>query len=274
MIYGSLLSSPCCNVSATECPDPLGCPAGVCPDFTIKRHDTEPPFALSVSDCNGPLDLTDTVAEVSMWAKARLKLAITNSSTTISLADGIGFEQAMVGDVILVSRARSPEQMLIIGFDEVNKTITVQRGYGGTTAAAAIKGTAIRIFRFLNEVAETEMAAEDIEQLDGTTNVGVVTSSQILYHWRPENTCLAGCYWLEVKLLKIKQELLEAALIVDQVIVEVLGKGSITTTTPQDPRSAECTLGDEVEWIRRFPVDGDGYLIKVFDSPTSENLQA
>jgi hypothetical protein len=30
-----------------------------------------------------------------------------------------------------------------------------------------------------------------------------------------------------------------------------------------------CVLGDGVEWIRKFPSDGEGFLIKVVDSATT-----
>jgi len=31
-----------------------------------------------------------------------------------------------------------------------------------------------------------------------------------------------------------------------------------------------CILGEGVEWVRRFPIDGEGFLIKVVFSPTTE----
>jgi hypothetical protein len=31
-----------------------------------------------------------------------------------------------------------------------------------------------------------------------------------------------------------------------------------------------CILGEGVEWVRRFPIDGEGFLIKIEDSPTVE----
>ena len=70
------------NPSGAACPDKFGCIPGVCPDFTIKRHDTKPPFKVSVEDCDGPLDLADgtnavvdpnLILEVNIWAKGRLK---------------------------------------------------------------------------------------------------------------------------------------------------------------------------------------------------------
>jgi hypothetical protein len=33
-----------------------------------------------------------------------------------------------------------------------------------------------------------------------------------------------------------------------------------------------CDLGSGVEWVRRFPLDAEGFLIKIVDSPTAENL--
>ena len=31
-----------------------------------------------------------------------------------------------------------------------------------------------------------------------------------------------------------------------------------------------CVLGENVEWVRRFPSSGEGFLIKIEDSPTKE----
>jgi hypothetical protein len=116
-VCGSKIGVPSSSTSSS-CPDKFGCLPGVCPDLTIKRHDTKPPFRVSVADCDGPLDLQDEslVLEVNMWAKGRLKAAITDSDTYFALADNIGFEQIMVGDVIVCDRARLPEHMLVIGF--------------------------------------------------------------------------------------------------------------------------------------------------------------
>ena len=36
------------------------------------------------------------------------------------------------------------------------------------------------------------------------------------------------------------------------------------------PASFGCGLGEGVEWVRRFPVSGEGFLIQIVDSPTME----
>lgn len=36
------------------------------------------------------------------------------------------------------------------------------------------------------------------------------------------------------------------------------------------PTDFGCTLGEGVEWVRRFPLTGEGFLIKIEDSPTAE----
>ena len=236
------------------CPDRFGCVDGVSPDFVIKRHDVVPAFIVSVSDCDGPLDLTDCVVEASMWAKAKLKSSLAATDVSFSLADDIGFEQSLVGDVIVVSRVRSPEFMLVVGHDESSKTISVLRGYQGTTPAAYLKGTRLRLFRMLNSTGEPLVLTESVEQIDGTTQ-SVVTDSQLVYNWKPSNTCLPGCYYFEFKLLKIS----DVPVVIDDVVPSNF--------------SVACSMGYAVEWVRRFPVDGDGFLIRIFDSPTSEALQ-
>lgn len=252
------MSSTCQN----SCLDKFGCPPGVCADFQIKRHDTKPSFTITVEDCDGPLDLENCVVEASMWAKAKFKRAVTADDTYFALADNIGFEQSLVGDIILVDRARAPEQMLVTGHDETNKFIRVQRAYNGTTAGVYKKGTPIRIFRMLNAVGDTREVSMSVEQVDGTTTTEVV-ESQLVYDWSANDTCLPGCYWFEFKLLKMSTSSsmwLSAAAVVP----------TFTSVMPTDA----CGIGNGVEWVRRFPVDGDGFLIRITDSPTAENVQA
>ena len=249
--------------SHTNCPDPFGCPPGVCPDFEIKRHDTWPPFAITVNDCDGPLDLTDCVVEVSMWAKASLKKPLADTDTYFALANNVGFEQSLVGDIVVMDRVRAPEQMLVTGHDETNKLIRVQRGYNGSPIGNYKRGSELRIFRVLNSVGETKTISQDIEQVDGTTTTEQ-TESQIVYTFAPNDTCLPGCYWLEFKLLKM----------ITTDMWYMATNPVVPTFTSVTPTQAGCDIGAGVQWVRRFPVDGDGFLIKIVDSPSAENLSS
>ena len=47
----------------------------------------------------------------------------------------------------------------------------------------------------------------------------------------------------------------------------VISNFTPSTNTPAD---FGCGLGDGMEWVRRFPVDQEGFLINVVDSPTAE----
>lgn len=341
--------------SQSSCLDKLGCPQDRCPDFVIRRHDTKPPLKILVEDCNGPFDLQGLVIEVNMWALARLKTSITAADTYFRLADDIGFEQIMVGDIIVFDRARLPERMLVTAFDETNKLVQVQRGYHGTTASAWGKGQMMRIFRVLNAPAQAEMVYQDIQQVDGTTERDVLVESYLVYEWEPEDTCLAGCYWLEFKVLKMIDVVWylpggnwegeihthvdgffytgfdhsdsSVRLSFDQIddkyylsstpwpglthlhsdnnyyTGEVHNDGSVILTKTGIPSGDEvaydeegvvtaldislvpsftdesltpyyfgCILGEGVEWARRFPISGEGFLIKVENSPTQEQL--
>lgn len=249
-----------CNTYST-CPDKFGCPPGVSPDFCIKRHDTMPPFRISVEDCDGPLDLTEEnlVLEVNMWAKAKLRADIDDEIDYFRLADDIGFEQVMVGDIIIFDRIRRPEHMLVLGFDETNKLIQVQRGHNSTIPSAWDKGSPLRIFRILNATAEIETVLGDSIQEDGTTLEDQLLKTFLVYNWSANDTCLPGCYWIEFKLLKMSE-------------VSMMADVSITPSFTPSTFSAEdfyCGIGDGVEWVRRFPT-GEGFLIKIADSPTAE----
>lgn len=345
---------------ASTCPDKFGCPSDRCPDFTIKRHDTQPSFRVELSDCDGPLDLRGLVLEVNMWAKAKLKKAITVSDDYFRLADDIGYEQIMVGDIIIMDRARLPEHMLVIGFDETNKFVQVQRGYNSTTPSSWKKGSSLKIFRVMDAPAVTETILEDIENVDGTVDENVLTQSFATYEWNAEDVCLPGCYWLEFKLLKMIDLTLYSPgnkwcgpthtqsggfyytgtipsdssmlLSYDSVNDEFLlpapsevwtgakhlqsddnyytgtthndgsvylsrtgipsednlcytSSGNIVLTTASinsvsiipsftgvglTPKDYGCTLGVGVEWVRRFPSDDEGFLIKITNSYTPE----
>ena len=106
MVLQFNLKSGACQASG--CSDKFGCDPNVCPDFVIRRHDTKPPLKISVEDCDGPLDLRGLVIEANMWALAKLKIAIDDTIDYFRLADDIGFEQIMVGDIIVMDRVRSP----------------------------------------------------------------------------------------------------------------------------------------------------------------------
>jgi hypothetical protein len=339
--------------SQASCPDKFGCPPDVCPDFVIRRHDTKPAFKVSLEDCDGPMDFRGLIVEANMWALAKLKADIDEEETYFRLAGDIGFEQVMVGDIIVMDRVRMPERMLVTGFDEINKLIRVERGYHGTTPSAWKKANKMRIFRVLNGIAQSEMVIEDVANVDGSVDKNTITSSYLIYEWQPEDTCLPGCYWFEFKVLKMidvvwylpggnwtgeththtddyfytgsTQTTSSVRLSLDQVnglylIPDLPWAGDVhlhsdsnyytglahndgsvllnKTGVPSDVDVAYnedgqvslvdislipsftdsslssyyfgCILGEGVEWVRRFPVDGEGFLIKIGFSPTSE----
>lgn len=337
--------------SQDSCPDKFGCD-GSCPDFTIRRHDTKPSLKVSIEDCNGPMDFRGLVIEANMWALAKLKSSITPTDSYFRLADDIGFEQIMIGDIIVMERIRMPERMLVIGFDEDNKLVQVQRGYHGTTPSNWKKGTVMRIFRVLSAPAEAEMVFEDRTDPDGTVEKNTISASYLVYDWQPEDTCLPGCYWLEFKVLKMIDLVLylpggnwsgnmfqddqgyfftgssytdsSVRLSFDQVLglylipdtvwagdfhihsdnnyytglvhsdgSVILNKNGVpssnsisygsegiianyTSIIPSftdeglSPYYFGCVLGEGVEWVRRFPTDGEGFLIKIQFSASTE----
>lgn len=250
-----------CLSSSSSCVDEYGCPPGVCPDFIIRRHDTKPAFKVKIQDCDGPMDLTDLILEASMWAKAKLKKAITEDDDYISLADGIGFNQIMVGDVIIMNRPRLPERMLVEAFDETNKLVKVSRGYQGTTPQSWKKGTELKIMKFSGATAVTEMTLENIIQIDGTVKEDQLTDSYLIYEWSGTDTCLPGCYYLEFKLMKMAEDSLSM-----QATDEIIPSFTDPNLTPAD---FGCGLAPGVEWVRRFPLH-EGFLISIIDSPTAE----
>lgn len=221
-----------CGGSADGCGGSGACPET--PDFCIKRHDTRPSFRVSVSDCDGVLDLTDEnlVLEASMWFETKIKSAINQSATVISFADNIGFNQVLVGDLIVTNSVRYPEKMVVSSIDEVAKTVTVQRGQNGSTAQPLGRGASLNVFRFVDSPAEIESVFGDITNLDGTVN-NELLDTFLVFNWEGNQTSLPGCYRMEFKLMRIS------------------------------PSTAD------VEWTKRFPLGSPGFLINVVDSATS-----
>ena len=246
--------------TVSNCPSQDGCPSGICPDFTIKRHDTKPAFKVLVEDCDGPLDLTDQnlVLEANIWCKAKLKKDIGPSDNYFALSDNVGFDQIMTGDIIIFDRIRLPEFMLVLGFDETNKLIEVQRSYRGTISSSWKKGSCMRIFRTMNASASIETVLKDVDS-NQTSSCGGVKLSQdagplghryhnrrrhdddvvtkdmieatyLVYNWSPSDTCTPGCYWMEFKLLRMLPLIAPAETItVDvnvQSVIDVLANDS------------------------------------------------
>jgi hypothetical protein len=110
----------------------------------------------------------------------------------------------------------------------------------------------------MNVPSTTLMNLDDVINIDGTTNSDVLTESFLVYNWQAADTCLPGCYIFEFKLMKMVTSVFVAAM--------------STTPSFSDPSivNYRCGLPVNVEWIRRFPADSEGYKIKIYDSPTSE----
>jgi len=261
-----------CSSQPQGCPSQNGCISGVCPDFTLRRNDTKPPFKVRMEDCDGPLDLTGLVFEASMWAKGKLKVAMDQDDTVLGLADNIGFNQIMQGDVLIMDQARLPEKMLVTGFDEVNRLVHVQRGYHGTSVQNWKKGTPVKIIKFSNATSTTEMIYQDVINIDGSTTPDVLTESFLVYEWQTNDTCLPGCYYIEFKLMKMLVVGINMQMTVpsNQIPSNLIPDGVIPSFTEPSytPSTFGCSMGTGIDWIRRFPVDKEGFYIKIVDSIT------
>lgn len=243
------------------------CDTSCSSDFCMKRHDTRPAFKVAVSDCDGPMDLTSTdlVVEVNMWSNVKLKTSLSATDTYFRLADDIGFKQIMQNDIIVVDQVRLPEQMLVIGFDETNKLVRVQRGYHGTIPAAYKKGQVLKAFRILNSPGEIELVYDDVLNVDGSTSTDQLIDSYLVYNWSAIDTCVPGCFLLEFKLLKM----IVTPSVQLSFVPEIVPSFTPSTYTPSD---FGCDMGAGIEWERRFPPSSEGFVIGIIDSPTSEVL--
>jgi hypothetical protein len=213
--------------SNCDCPD-SGCSpctniAG-CVTFNIKQGDNKPDFKVQIEDCNGnPVDLENQIIEASMWFNSRLLKTITAQQNYIQLADLVGFQQLLVGNIIQIGTGRNFERVTVTGFDEVRRFVYVDRGTNGTAASAQLKGAALRCFKFLNSPAFGEMVFSDtlnsnsepgMTAYDLKTNQNIpstsglistsgpyLAASYLVYEWQVADTCLAGCFYFEFKIL-------------------------------------------------------------------------
>lgn len=221
-----------CGSTAKGCGGNGSCP--VPPDFCIKRNDTRPPFRVAMSDCDGPVDLTEEgiVVEASMWFDSKLKSSLTPSSVSLRFADDIGFESVKVGDVIVTSRVRFPEKMLVTSIDESTHEIAVLRGYEATDPQSWDRGMPLKVFRFRDEPAAVESVIDTVDSIDGSSSEEL-SDTLLVFEWGSDKTSMPGCYWFEFKVLKF-----------------ALGS--------EDP-----------DWVKRVPLSPEGYMINIVDSPTS-----
>lgn len=270
--------------TGASCTNKYGCVDNTCPDFIIKRHDTKPPFRVAIEDCSGSPseDLTgeNIIAEVSMWSQARLKSDITSLDTYFALASNVGFDQMLVGDVIILDRVRRPEQMLVVGFDETNKLVEVERGYNETEASAWDKGTAMKIFRVKDSPAIIERTYDDVINVDGTTSNDQLVGTYLSYDWQPNDTCVPGCYMLEFKLLQLVTPPSSISVITTdedsdgtpEIIDITWSRSLLASIIPSFATSTDfgCDSGLGVEWVRRYPQTRSGFTVQVIDSPTAE----
>lgn len=217
----------------SSCTDQYNCHSGVA-DFCMKRYDTAPSLKISVENYDECLDFSQDNYElkVNIWLKCKLKKSITATDTQLQLADNIGFDQIVENNVLIMNRSRNPEKMLVVGFDENEKKITVQRGYDSTTPQSWDKGNSITAFRIMDADAEIALILEDVTKEDGTIVKDEVVDTLFIYNWSEESTSLPGCYFLEFKLIEYE-----------------VGTLNVVST-------------------RKIPVQNEGLLIKIIDSPT------
>lgn len=217
-----------CQGSGYACSNSNNCES--VSDFCIKRGDTRPSFRVSVEDCDGVVDLTDEnlVLDASMWFRAKLKSDLSSVSSTVSFADNLGFNQVLVGDIVVVDRPRNPEKMLVLSIDEASKTVTVERGYDSTVAESWPKGNPLRIFRFIDHPAEIHSVFEEREAVDGSFSEEL-SDTFMVFDWQLNHTSMPGCYLLEFKL------------------------------TMMD--------GESISWVKRTPLSKEGFAINIMESP-------
>jgi len=222
-----------CGSTSEGCEGNGSCP--VPPDFCIKRNDTRPSFRVAMSDCDGPVDLTEEgiVVEASMWFDARLKSSIGSSSLSLKFADDIGFGSVKVGDVIVATHVRTPERMLVVSIDESTHEISVTRGYESTDSRPWDKGVHLKVFRFRDEPAAVESVIETVDSIDGSSSEEL-TDTLLVFEWTPDKTSMPGCYWFEFKVLKL----------------------------------APAPGSGDLEWVKRVPLTPEGYMVNIVDSQT------
>lgn len=170
-------------------------------DFIIKRNSTQPSLRLKVYDCDwSPIDLSRFEVTTSMWANSKLKKDISDSDFDLLLADNVGLNTVVPGDVILLKNSADHELVQVISI--INNTIMVARGYFETTAISWKKGTSIKIIKIMNSSATYDLVREDVIKLDGTKELNVLVESYLVYNWFVDDTRVPGEYYLEFKVIE------------------------------------------------------------------------
>lgn len=259
------------NCSTSEC-DSLQ------PDFTIKRYDTNPAVRISVEDCSGIMDLTDPnlVVEVNMWTKSFLKKTILSVENKILLANDIGFNQLLIGDLLFFDHPRTPEYMQVISVDENTKEITVLRGLNNTAANTWKKGTTFYIYRIISSLGGIELVYDDIINITGNVIKDQLIQSNLIYNWNQNDTMLSGCYWMEFKLMKVIPQNSKLFFNFDSILQYNIGSDSIFITKDLELSSYEFDYKNSILEIESnlslydyiFISESDD--IKIVESPDDE----
>jgi hypothetical protein len=230
------------------------------PDFTIKQHDTRPSFKAEITDCDAPIDLAELVIEASMWANAKLKCNISADETKIQFADNIGFQQLNYDTIIQVGEGRLFERMLIDQINDVDSTVTVFRGQMDTGSYPWKKGTPVKLMRFLNNPARGELVYGNIDQPDGTIINDVLVTSLLMYDWLPQDTCMAGVFYFEFKILKLGSVPTPCSGSLTVVPAPIVGNralpplnGMPTFMPPGGGAQTACTSGGPVDYSIYVP---------------------
>ena len=266
--------SGCKPISSSCASDIFGCPDGVAPNFIIKRYDNKPALAITVKNCDDNLDFTDEdlVVEFNMWANAKLKTNIDASCNVLAFVDKIGFYQLLIGDILIFERVRSPEYMRVVGFDEDNFLVHVERGYLDTVQSSWKKGTKIKIMKIVDGAAGIVNTYEDILTITGETE-NTLVKTELVYEWKIMETCTPGCYWGEFKVLKMLEsdEVAEEEDVISNISSQEISNcdTSVSITSITGENNTYCSFGEGVKWIRRLPVDSE-ILIQIIDTPSAE----
>lgn len=195
-------------------------------DYLIKKSDTFPPISYIIPDCEGiNLDQDNLVVEVNMWANSNLANSLSQTDTNIKFKKNYNITCVEVNNYILLKKYNSFEYLKVISVN--HDTIEVTRGELGSAIRAWEKGNQLKIIKLFGIEGEKKILYNNYINLKGESE-NTVSGQELIYNWAEEDTSNPGEYFLEFKLIKKNNNL--------------------------------------IEWTKKFPSEKDGIRLQIVDN--------
>lgn len=176
-------------------------------DYIIKRNDTFPPILYNLPECEEiNLDQQEISVTASMWSNSNLAFELNDTNINIKLKNNYNISTVSVDDYILIKKNNFFEYFKVVSIN--SDELEVLRAQLGSVARNWQKSNQIKIIKIFDIEAEKQILYNDSINLNGQTE-NIVSSQNLIYNWADGDTSSPGEYFLEFKVSKIKNGVVE-----------------------------------------------------------------